>query len=196
MTPNAFTSYRRTMKKKQILFIHYGENFGTAKSPFAKVLSVDGHIATIERKGVSEKVDLRTEKTVCLGFDDDRLTGTELYRVREIELPEWMTVEFYIEYEVALKYFVGLGGSLEWAEQWVTKLLTFPETRKFVCFKLLNTKNFKSEFRKSLRDQLEKWLNGGSEFSSPFSDRQWASLTDNYSVREANRISRNLYNSC
>lgn len=39
------------------------------------------------------------------------------------------------------------------------------------CMKLL-TSNLRSDFRKSLKTQLIGWLNGESEYSSPFSPRQ------------------------
>lgn len=41
------------------------------------------------------------------------------------------------------------------------------------CVALLETKNFRSEFRKSLRDQLERWLlDEQPKFCVPFSDGQ------------------------
>lgn len=50
------------------------------------------------------------------------------------------------------------------------------------CLNLLKTKNFRSEFRKSLRNQLEQWLlDDQPKFSVPFSDRQSSFLRPNRS---------------
>ena len=48
------------------------------------------------------------------------------------------------------------------------------------CLVLL-TSNLRSEFRKSLRNQLLNWLNDG-EYETPFSAKQWNCLFDNQAM--------------
>jgi len=42
----------------------------------------------------------------------------------------------------------------------------------FAIHELLKVKTMRSEFRKSIRDQLLEWLRGENDFSTPFSHRQ------------------------
>jgi len=53
----------------------------------------------------------------------------------------------------------------------VMKLTSFSDRMYEGCMKLL-TSDLRSEFRKSLKGQLIKWLNGESPYKSPFSGRQ------------------------
>ncbi len=60
------------------------------------------------------------------------------------------------------------------AEQ-ARKLVKLSREERIVCIDLLKVKAFRSDFRKSLRTQLDAWLAGANAYLSPFSAAQWQS---------------------
>ena len=65
----------------------------------------------------------------------------------------------------------------EISDSWIKKLMYMSREERTACIGLLKVKNFRSEFRKSLRGQLENWLNEDTpRYPSPFSGKQWACI--------------------
>jgi hypothetical protein len=70
------------------------------------------------------------------------------------------------------------------------------KARRLAAAKLLRTRNFRSSFRASLRDQIVAWLEtseGLRRFDSPLSQRQWEILVDGRIEVEAKRLSESSY---
>jgi hypothetical protein len=169
---------RPKTKVVKVLFEHYGENSYTAKSPVG------------EWRG---QVDLTTQKTACLSSDDDRLVEVDRYAVRDIVLPAWLSADEWARNSVAWGYAWARGVDPEWPESWQRGLLKLSSAKQLACARLLGVKNFRSAFRKSLRAQLESWLNGENGYDSPFSPRQWDCLVDFHATYAAKRIDENTY---
>jgi SNF2 family DNA or RNA helicase len=60
---------------------------------------------------------------------------------------------------------------------WRERLSSLGTRKQAAAAQLLGTKNFRSEFRKSLRDQLVAWCSGFSHRRDPFSERQWNAIS-------------------
>jgi hypothetical protein len=59
------------------------------------------------------------------------------------------------------------------ASRFFDRSLTLGDTLTQACSSLLITKQFRSEFRRSLRDQLVRWIDEDSpRYPSPFSSKQ------------------------
>lgn len=168
------------LKSVKVLFEHFGENSYTALSPAG------------EWRG---QVDLSTKKLACWSSDDDRLVEVDRYEVRDIVLPAWLSADEWSRDCVAWGYAWARHVEPEWPEAWQRGLLKLSAVKQLACAKLLATKNFRSDFRKSLRAQLETWLEGGSDFPSPFSHGQWDCLLNVHLRNEAALIDANTYRS-
>ena len=169
------------MKRVKFLAEQLGENSDTAKD----IVDV-----------WQGQADLNEETQCCLNYDDNRLVSVKRYAVVEIDLPDWMDSQVYaksVSYQVKYKWFVGFGGNPEWGANWFHALDRLGEVERYASIKLLNVKTFRSEFRKSLREQLEKWLNGDSLHAQPFSAKQWDSVANRHVRLEADRASKSLY---
>lgn len=168
------------MKTVKILFKHTGENDGTPKQPHAEWLG---------------QVDLNEFVVVCVSFDNDMLTTTAKWEVREVNLPEWLPVAEWLNDYVSWGYMWGRGVSPELPEQWQRKLLALPGSIQFAAAELLRVKKFRSEFRASLRAQLESWLNDKSDYVQPFSRKQFGAVFNTYAAMKLKQIEHNLYRS-
>ncbi|HVM48620.1 MAG TPA: hypothetical protein VMU04_11370 [Candidatus Acidoferrum sp.] len=180
--------------KHRILLEHIGENSTTSPTPIAGIERVEGDTVTASRRGKTFTVSLAEQKTCCMSFDNDMLVTVTKYHVAEIEMPDWMTPDEYVSHHTSYQWYVGFGAQPGWPRQWFFRLKELGETARFGAIKLLNVKKFRSPFRMSLRSQLEAWLNDPHpQYSSPFSSRQWESLLDVYTCREAKSRSNNIY---
>ena len=95
------------------------------------------------------------------------------FAIEEISIPEWMHDDEYDS--LTWCQYTRIGGSEELGKNVYEKL--FPlvyENERLVsaCLILLNTKNFRSPFRKSLRHQVDEWLAGESQYKYPLTSRQ------------------------
>lgn len=162
----------------KILFQHFGENAGTEKDPIAVG---------------SCQVDLSTQARVCWSFDDNRIVEVNLYQVRDIVLPDWLRPEEWITHHVDFRYAWARGMKADTPEGRARRLMKLGPTKQYMCFKLLATKKFRSEFRKSLCEQLVMWLDGNSEHDQPFSGKQWELLITQYDANDCKRIDDVVY---
>lgn len=170
------------MKTYQVLYQHRGENSDTPKSPV--------------REYQDGEVDLDEQITCCLNWDNDMLVRTDKYAVHDVTLPDWLPLQEWIRDRVHWRWLWGVGADPEWPEVWQRGLLHLETTaRRRACVKLLKTRKFRSDFRRSLRDQLVAWLETPEErqYDSPFSYRQWECLLDRWMRIEAERIDSGLY---
>ncbi len=169
------------LKKVKLIYHHLGENATTPRYPFS--------VAT-------QEIDLDETVLRCTSADFDMLVEIKRYEVRDIFLPRWMDPKTYIDGPVQWQYLWGLGADPTWPKRWQIKLATLGSIQKLACIKLLKTKTFRSNFRRSLRDQLEIWLASKSakRHISPFSPKQWQALLDPHTCREAESVASALYN--
>jgi hypothetical protein len=180
--------------KYQVLLKQQGENSTTSRDPVAEVVSVDGDTVTVRRHKETYTVSLKEQKTCCLSFDNDMLIQVDKYALGEVETPDWMTCDEYLSYQTELKWYLGFGALPTWPRQWFFRLTRLGEAPRFTAIKLLKVQKFRSNFRMSLRSQLEAWLNDPNpEYESPFSRKQWDALLDVYTCRDAANRSKALY---
>lgn len=167
----------------KVLFKKNGENMTTPADPVR---------AFVEGKDEP----LLTEKaTFCVSFDNDMLVQANLYEVYDVVLPPWMSVEEWCADCVGWKHAWGAGIDPSWSEEWQRGLRQLSNVERVAACKLLKTKTFRSDFRKSLRAQIENWLNTADTRThrSPLSERQWDAICDRHVALEAKRISNSLY---
>jgi hypothetical protein len=169
---------------RKILFKQLGENSTTPRDPVGVVTD-------------ESKVDLEATTTCCLSFDDNRLVPKKLYSIGEVTLPDWLDPEEWLHDQTAWKWLWGLGADPNWPEAWQRGLLRLGSSaNRLAAIKLLRVKKFRSEFRKSLRGQLETWLETPREdrqYDSPFSFRQWDCLVNRHVAIEAKQRDAGLY---
>ena len=164
----------------QILFQHVGADAGTPRTPIAVWAG---------------QVDLTEQVSRCISYENDMQTQVDLYEVRPIALPDWLRPEEWIAQHVQFGYAWARGLPADAPEGWARRLMQLEPVLQYACYRLLAVKNFRSEFRKSLRLQLESWLNGNSEYDRPFSDRQIELLVTVHDSKAVKRIDDAVYHS-
>ena len=95
-----------------------------------------------------------------------------LYSILEVSAPIGMSDIDFCNIQDTLPGLLRLMPSV--TSEHAVKLCKLPWPQIVAATSLLNTKAFRSEFRRSLRDQILNWLNGDSQYSSPLSAKQWA----------------------
>jgi len=178
------------MKTHQILYRHFGENSDTAKTPvavFSEGMSYQG-----------QPVELGEQIYCCLNWDDNRLVPTRKWAVLPVRLPDWLGPEAWLRRPTDWSWAWGLGMDPSWPEAWQRSIVAgrFSEAQRLAMIKLLKTRHFRSDFRRSLAEQLVCWLETEPEaraYASPFSPKQWAALIDRWVAREAEQLSSGLY---
>jgi hypothetical protein len=163
----------------KIVFVNNGENCGTY-DPYCELSSFNG--------------DLEAKVSRCMSWENDMLVSTNLHVVRDIVLPEWLSPAEWIENNIAWGYAWNRGVDAGWSESWQRGLLKLAPGLQVSCIKLLKVRNFRSGFRKSLRDQLVNWLEDPApKYTRPFSDRQEGALVAFRDVIEAKRADESCY---
>lgn len=151
------------MKTVNIWFHNYGEVSYTSMSPVREWHEGDP----------IEKYDTR-----LLSSDDFGLTTVKVSEVRQVELPDDLSIDGYCQEHFSFDRLWAHAGMKEMPIEWQWKLIAKVNIgpARTACVKLLTT-NLKSSFRISLKEQLIKWLNNESKHAQPFSPNQWACLT-------------------
>lgn len=170
------------MVKHQVLFSRKNnENSDTAMDPVGPY--------------IPGMVDLEAEGVFCINWDNNGLVKCKLYSVREIELPEWLSVEEWLSNRIAWKYAWGKGlpqNAGEKFSRFVAYKCSGPTQLGLI--KLFNTKKFRSAFRASLKAQVETWLaDENPKYKFPLSPAQQNALCDVYTARENKSIENNIY---
>lgn len=183
------------MKTVKILCQQQGENSTTSRDPVAEI--VDEKVIFWNKEIALSEINLQEEINVCVSSDNDMLVKKGKWEIREVELPEWMTAKEWLHNLIKYKYAWGMGVDQSWPENWQRWLaLDCEGSTRLGLVKLLKTKTFRSEFRKSMRDQVVKFLDSAPEdrkYRSPLSLKQLDCLVDRYTARDASRIENNLY---
>jgi hypothetical protein len=162
------------MKTVKYLMKQYGEYVYTARDIFEVYTGQD--------------YDTEADAGCIRGYDSWQHAPKNLYAVQEIEIPEWMTPEDYIAQEHNWKWYTKIGGTEDLGKQAFEKITRITNgALRLACIKLLKTKKFRSDFRKSLKSQLLTWIENG-EYALPFSWKQERALVNEYIRIEAKRI--------
>lgn len=144
---------------------------------------------------VPGSVDLTETVTQCANWDFDMLVQNTRYEVLSVELPEWLSPTEWLRNTIEWKYLWALKGTKELPEATQRMLLGFQGVRRYVVAKLFTT-NLRSEFRMSLRSQIETWFSTPYEerkHDSPLSRRQWEVLVTERDKWAYENLSRNIY---
>lgn len=146
-----------------VLFSQLGENSTTPMEPVAPWRG---------------QADLTAMVTCCVSSDFDMLVSVPAHEVRAVELPSWLSAAEWCANSVAWKYVWGAGVDPTWPEAWQRGLARLSFVERHAAAALLRVKNFRSEFRLSLRNQLVTWLEApvAERRRSPLSERQWECL--------------------
>lgn len=120
--------------------------------------------------------DLTEQKRGILSFDDFRPAMYDRWQVRSVQLPDWLPFDEWRRRPWDWHSVTQWGIEDETLGRYLATL----DERRFNALRKLMTKNLRSEFRKSLRDQVQAWLDAAPqdrEYRSPLSPRQWDALT-------------------
>lgn len=143
------------------------------------------------------QVDLTEKKQALVSSDMWEPILVDLYELRKVELPDWLKPAEWIKDRIAWKFTWGFGVDQDWPEHWQRELLNMRKDAGLLAVvKLLETKKFRSGYRKSLHDQLITWLGTPKKqraYGSPFSRKQWETLVNGYLIREAEATNTQLY---
>ena len=181
------------MKTYAVLYsIKNNENSTTPPDPIGEWL--DGKCV---RRGKATEIDLKATSMHCVSYDNDMLVECNTYSLRQVTLPDWLSLDEWLDNTVRWKWAWAFGAKPDaWPERW-QRVFAYDlkgSAEKLVCAKLLNTKKFRSEFRKSLRDQLIQWIESDDRaHTSPFSGRQFDMLIQRRDLFEAKRLDENCY---
>jgi hypothetical protein len=172
------------MKTHEIVFSRQAnENSDSAPSPLCSVEA-------------AKNLDLTTTQVCCLNWDDNRPVTVNTYKVLTVTLPEFLSPEEWIRNSIAWKFAWAQGVDPMWPEAWQRGLLEMNSFEQFICSKLLSTKSFRSDFRRSCRDRIVAWLETPAEdrqYKSPLSSRQLEALAGPNDRRTSDRRSENAY---
>lgn len=162
-----------------------------------------GELASTPYSPVAEwtgQVDLDETVTRLVNSDFWMPVEVKRYKVLDVTLPDWLSVAEYLRDEIGWNYaWRAYGVDPGWSEAWQRGLKSmrthYGEAGIYAATKLLST-NLRSEFRKSLRDHLVKWLDTPADeraYDSPFSKRQWSALVNEWVAKEARSRSEAVY---
>ena len=142
----------------------------------------------------SRSLDMTSQTTCCINWDNNGLVSVPTYEVHEVTLPDFLSVEDWISHSIAWKFAWAMGVDPQWPEAWQKSLLDLDHEMQLICSQLLKTKTFRSSFRKSCRDQLVSWLDSNNRrYDSSFSDRQFEALANTHTKHEADSRSSSAY---
>jgi hypothetical protein len=180
------------------LLRHNGENATTNHDLYAVVVKQEGDVVTARRpySDVEFTVNITEQASRCISFDFDMLTQINLYRVAEVELPEGITPDEWITNSVKFKFLFARGADHNWGGDTLRSLLFLDGQYQYAAIRLLRTKNFRSTFRQSMRQQLDQWLATSSEarqYPTPWSGKQFSYLLSTHDLRALRQIDNSTY---
>lgn len=169
------------LKTVRLLCVHNGENAPTATDPQRQYKPADKEL-------------LAETKRACISYDFDMLTTVWKYEVRELEIPAWLKVDSFCRDMVAWRWFWATHkDAITLPRQWQERLSRMDFQSAYALVKLLMS-NPRADFRKSIKAQAVAWLDAKeNQYDSPLSPNQWRAIKDQWTCRDADAISRELY---
>ena len=173
------------MKKVTLVLRHYGENAGG----YDMVGPLD----------MVADYDPAAMKSVCVSYDNDMLIEVPRDKLVEVEVPEWFDFSEFRS-EIAIKYLLAYGYEWSMGENVLRKLyplIAHTNGTGYYVYLLLNAvikvKNPRSEFKKSIKAQVEEWLNGQGKYALPLSTRQFAAIGSSHARFAYDRTAAGAY---
>lgn len=166
--------------KKEIIYHANGENSGT-------------YGPLCFKENFTEDINEKTEKFVS--WDCNIYQTVDKYKVRAVEIPNWMNEQFFLNNYIEYKYIIGLTefNPDELTEVQYKNLCKLGEKYKFFIGWILK-KNSKNTFINSIQDQIKTWLNNpDNQYGQPLSQRQFEAASKFCPLYEAKQISSYLY---
>jgi hypothetical protein len=173
----------------KVVFVYNGECSTTAPSPLAPYTSE-----------WDERVANETGNYI-LSNDDWRLITMHKYTVRDVQLPEWLPLNKWLNNTTSWKWVFGMvknGINTDLAPEFLFWLassdLRTPD--KLAIVRLMETKKFRSGFRESMRNQVQQWLStpvDDRKYRTPLSPKQMEYIFTPGLAIEAKHLDHNLY---
>lgn len=174
----------------KVVFSRKGNEMSTtAMSPIALF---DASVWTEEK--------LAEKGTFCWNESDWRLVECNLYSVSDVTLPIWLSGEEWLKNHISWKYTLAYTKDGVYTDldstflRWVNGVSQ--GASKLAMIRLMETKAFRSEFRKAMRDQILRFLETAPQsriYPSPLSPRQMECIIGPQMWLEAQRIDSNVY---
>lgn len=148
---------------------------------------------------VEGMVDLSKTKTYIMSNDNWMPVTDKVYSVANVEMPEWLSAEEWVRNDTAWKYARAFGLKWETHTPEMARFLAYgnmSQSARYVLIKLMQTKSFRSEFRASMKRQVEAWVATAPEnrkYSFPLSPRQLDALYGPHDSINASRIANRTY---
>ena len=165
-----------------VLFEHMGSNSTTPHTPIGAYLE--------------GSVDLTKIVSRCINSDFDMLCDVLLYEVHTVELPEWLSLEEWIQGRTGWTWLWACNKLPKGTPEVIQRnLLTLKGSYRHALVKLITT-DLRSEFRKSLKGQAMVWLTQEprtQKFQSPLSPKQAEMMIGPRGDREYQSLSDDLY---
>ena len=176
MSPEDINLKKLRMKLQKIVYYASGENSGT-------------YSAKCFLENFTGDLNEKTERFVS--WDCNIPTEVDMFRVREVQLPDWMSENEFMEWEIDYKYAIGLAGEcvIEMSRE---KFMNFKDLSEKKKYWYGWAKKSKNAFITSLFNQFDQWLED-PKFKSPLSEKQWEYATRYCPLYEAKAISKSLY---
>jgi hypothetical protein len=168
------------MKPQKIVFYQSGANVGTY-SPLCFLENFNN--------------DINEKTNRCVSFDNDMLVETDMYVIKVIQIPEWMDEAYYLNHHIGYKFAVGLGGDYvtTLSKVAMSNFLTLGETYQYFIGVYMQG-NTKSNFKLSIRAQIENWLNtDNNKYRTPLSENQFSIASKYVRLYEAKQIATHIY---
>jgi len=144
---------------------------------------------------------LEEQKAFIQGPDDFTQYEAPRFLVKRVVLPDWMDPAEWCRNEIDWRYLWAIVPA-EWPETWQRALMLVKERAGMpavlAIVNLLKTKEFRSPFRRSLRDQIVEWMETPEEdrkYKLPLSPRQFDAIMDYATVVKARVLESRVYNS-
>lgn len=152
------------MSVRKVLAERRGVNITTPPSPVREFQPGDEELLKI------------TEK-FCIGFDNNMLVESPRFTVLEVDLPEWLETDVWCDNFIRWNRLLSNKNLISKFGEKSVRFIDYPGNCLEAIESLCKTKKFRSEFRKSLFEQLISWMEQEPPVVlSPFSERQWAAL--------------------
>lgn len=171
------------LKTVKLVLINNGENRGTyAPLCFLSSFPTDK--------------DLNETCIRCMNWDFDMPVECSLYKVSDIEIPDWMTEQYYLHNYISYKFSCALAYDfvLTLNEDQYNKFKALGEKYQYFIDEYFKG-NTKNPFKISIREQIIAWLNSPYDYKrpTPLSPRQFEAAARYVPLYNAKSISTRAY---
>ena len=171
------------MKTQKRVVINNGENTGTYSA-----------LCFLENFPADKDINEKCER--FMSWDCNIYVSTDLYRVREVNIPDWMTEQYYLNNCIAWKFSSALAHDfiINLTEHQYNKFKDLSENYQYFIDEYFKG-NTKNPFKLSIRDQITEWLNSPYDYKrpQPLSPKQYEAATRYIPMYNAKSIINRAY---